>query len=116
MADSPDSMATRADSLLAAVVTGVGFGLMALGLVRLYERRQDTECMEDTDDPPETLRERYARGELSKAEFERQVEQLLETEPADGTAERVTERSRERDTSRRDYPSQDAVRSSMTVY
>jgi len=73
----------------------VGFGgvlPMALGLVRLYERRQESESAEPADDPIATLRERYARGELSDAEFERQVEQLLETEsPDERTAERLRE-------------------------
>lgn len=35
------------------------------------------------DDPLEVLRERYARGEISEAEFERQVEHLLTTEDVD---------------------------------
>jgi len=55
----------------------------AIGLVRLYERRKDDA---EDDQPAEqeaalaTLRERYARGELTEAEFERKVERLLETE------------------------------------
>jgi len=55
----------------------------AIGLVRLYERRKDDA---EDDEPAEqeaalaTLRERYARGELTEAEFERKVERLLETE------------------------------------
>jgi len=32
------------------------------------------------DDPLEALRERYANGELTEAEFERKLERLLETE------------------------------------
>jgi len=52
---------------------------------------------DDDDDPLAILRERYARGELTEAEFERRVERLLETEggsapgerdsPSDGTAD-----------------------------
>jgi uncharacterized membrane protein len=38
---------------------------------------------ETSVDPLETLRERYARGEMTEAEFERQVEQLLATEDLD---------------------------------
>jgi len=73
----------------------VGFGgvlPMTLGAVRLYEQRQD-ETSEDESDPIETLRDRYARGELTDAEFERQVEDLLETE--DASAETADERLRE---------------------
>ena len=35
------------------------------------------------DDPLEVLRERYAKGEISESEFERQVEKLLATEDVD---------------------------------
>jgi uncharacterized membrane protein len=42
------------------------------------------------DDPVDRLRERYAEGELTDAEFERRLERLLETENAEAT------RSRER--------------------
>jgi uncharacterized membrane protein len=37
------------------------------------------------DDPLQTLRNRYARGELTDAEFERKVERLLETEESERT-------------------------------
>jgi uncharacterized membrane protein len=35
------------------------------------------------EDPLEVLRERYAKGEISESEFERQVEKLLATEAVD---------------------------------
>ncbi|MEF8757362.1 MAG: SHOCT domain-containing protein [Halobacteriales archaeon] len=35
------------------------------------------------DDPLEVLRDRYAKGEISESEFERQVERLLATEDVD---------------------------------
>jgi len=56
----------------------------AIGLVRLYERRKDDAAADEKrteqEDALATLRERYARGELTEAEFERKVERLLETE------------------------------------
>ena len=64
----------------------VGFGgllPMALAAVRLYQRRQDGQPASEQDDALATLRDRYARGELSDAEFERQVERLIETEDAE---------------------------------
>jgi len=120
MADPAVTIEADDDSLLGAVVGGVtavtlavAFGLMflgvpwfwvafpvgfggvlpmAMGLVKLYERRQASAPAEQVDDPLATLRERYARGELSDAEFERQVERLLETEsPDERTAERLQE-------------------------
>ncbi|MFC7204448.1 SHOCT domain-containing protein [Haloferax namakaokahaiae] len=87
-----------------ALVFLVGFGLLALGnpwfwiafpvgfagvlpaaiaLVRIYESRREeaeSEKADETEDALETLRRRYATGELSEAEFERKVERLLETE------------------------------------
>jgi uncharacterized membrane protein len=44
-------------------------------------------------DPLETLRERYARGELSEAQFERKLEQLLETETIEDVEDAGTERA-----------------------
>ncbi|WP_137284460.1 SHOCT domain-containing protein [Halorussus salinisoli] len=46
------------------------------------------------DDAIDELRARYARGELTDAEFERRLERLLETEDADvtGSRERVFDR------------------------
>ncbi|WP_324665128.1 SHOCT domain-containing protein [Haloarcula sediminis] len=65
----------------------VGFGgllPMAMGATRLYQRRQESGGQSaDEDDALATLRDRYARGELTDAEFERQVERLLETEDAE---------------------------------
>lgn len=52
------------------------------------------ESENDTEDPLETLRERYARGELSDEEFEQKLERLLETETRE-SAERHRERIRE---------------------
>jgi len=40
----------------------------------------DRDTTDEQDDALATLRERYARGELTDEQFERKVEQLLETE------------------------------------
>ena len=78
------------------VVFPVGFaGLLpvALGVTKWYEQRQTdhrTHQSESTttteEDVLETLRNRYARGEIDEAEFERRLEALLETESIDEAA------------------------------
>jgi len=80
----------------------VGFGgllPMAMGATRLYRRRQlsDSRPTSDEDDALATLRDRYARGELTDAEFERQVEQLLETEDTRTARERPSARGTDRE-------------------
>ena len=80
------------------VVFVVGFAgvlPMALGLVRLYQRRQkeDESAGDETEDALEALRQRYARGEISETEFEHRVERLLETESV-ADARKYAERTR----------------------
>jgi uncharacterized membrane protein len=73
---------------------------MAVGVARLYQRRQESDGRptSEADDALATLRDRYARGELTDAEFERQVEGLLETEDSATARDRVDrELERERD-------------------
>jgi uncharacterized membrane protein len=48
-------------------------------------------------DAMETLRERYAQGELSEEQFERKLERLLETETLEDARETVERSRRERD-------------------
>ncbi len=84
----------------------VGFGGLlpvAMGLTKRYERQQTgrrTPTPESTttseEEALETLRNRYARGEINEAEFERRLEALLETESVDdaeayASREEVTE-------------------------
>jgi uncharacterized membrane protein len=47
----------------------------------------------DADDPLATLRERYARGDLTDEQFERKLEALLETETLEAAAERDRRRT-----------------------
>ncbi|QLK26600.1 SHOCT domain-containing protein [Natrinema zhouii] len=58
-----------------------------------------TDSGTNTRDALETLRERYAAGELTDEQFERKLEQLLDTETLEGAQEwaRGRERNRERD-------------------
>jgi len=72
----------------------VGFGgllPMALGAARLYRRRRESDSRptSEDDDALATLRQRYARGDITDGEFERQVERLLETEDSATARERV---------------------------
>jgi|GEM_PF-421515 uncharacterized membrane protein len=70
------------------VVFPVGLGGLlpvAMGLAKWYEQRQtdhQTPTLESTttaeEEALETLRNRYARGEIDEAEFERRLEALLE--------------------------------------
>ncbi|QHS18310.1 SHOCT domain-containing protein [haloarchaeon 3A1-DGR] len=54
---------------------------------RAAHRRERTD--DSTDDALETLRERYARGELTDEQFERKLERLLETETLEDAADRA---------------------------
>ena len=46
----------------------------------LVEATDETPQQATRQDPVETLRDRFARGEIDQAEFERQLEYLVETE------------------------------------
>lgn len=72
--------------LLARVVMVVGWFVLTPVFMFFGEEIAEAafageEATDDAaTDPLETLRDRYARGEISEAEFERRVERLLETE------------------------------------
>ncbi len=87
--------------LVGAATVWWSFGVGNLAYA-VYEYLQHTEyrvLREEPDDenPMETLKRRYARGEIDEAELERRVERLVETESdssAGGRLERVRERLR----------------------
>ncbi|MCO8266425.1 SHOCT domain-containing protein [Haloferax sp. AB510] len=122
--DAADDEDSALEELVAGVVMAliflVGFGLLALGvswfwivfpvgfagvlpaalaLVRIYESRRgggaDESLTTETEDALETLRRRYATGELSEEEFEAKVERLLETETVADARESTAARRRE---------------------
>lgn len=55
-------------------------------IASLLEPSDDGDGGEDSSDPVEELRERYARGEIDRGEFERRIEDLLETDSEVRTA------------------------------
>ncbi|QKY19768.1 SHOCT domain-containing protein [Halolamina sp. CBA1230] len=65
----------------------------------LDEDGDDSESNETEETPLETLRRRYAEGELSEAQFERKLDQLLETETIEDVEDRAR-RERDRATER----------------
>ena len=87
---------------LATVWWSFGLGNVAYAV---YEYLQHTEYQvvhaeESDEDPMETLRRRYARGEIDEAELERRAEQIAASEVDHGTGgggrlSRVRERLRE---------------------
>jgi uncharacterized membrane protein len=74
-------------------ILGYAVVLPILGIL-LYETDTDSEMTEDeqsTDslaDPLTSLRDRYARGDLTDDEFESKLERLLETESTETAVER----------------------------
>ena len=80
--------------VLPAVVTIVGWFIVApvLAILTYYDDEADDADVE-SDDPVAALRERYARGELTEAEFERRLDQLLETENVERSAGDERERT-----------------------
>lgn len=78
---------------VAVAVTALVLGVYGVWLGLRWRRLRDSE--EPTQpDPLETLKDRYAAGELSDEEFERRLDRLLDTESEERTG--VDERSKER--------------------
>ncbi|MXR41890.1 SHOCT domain-containing protein [Halobaculum sp. WSA2] len=59
-------------------------------------RPEDPPADPDTRDALETLRDRYARGELTDEQFERKLDRLLETESLEDVEDRSERADRER--------------------
>lgn len=86
------------------VVFLVGFaGVLpaARSLARWYDTNHGGSPKTEPESPDddralENLRNRYARGEIDEAEFEEQVERLLETESTTGARTRGSDASTER--------------------
>lgn len=83
---------------LPAVIAIFGWFMVVPVLAILTYYDEDADESAETD-PLAMLRERYARGELTEAEFERRLDRLLETEDietapngSDGTTARRAER------------------------
>ena len=98
-----------------AFPVGFGGGMpLAIGLARWYESKEkatgdgSTESRSDTDAALESLRNRYARGELDDEEFESRVERLLETESV-AEASSSVRRRREAAEADEGAPTDDAV-------
>lgn len=108
---------------LAALIVGYAFVLPVVAI--LFGDEEDieeywdgdatlstTESSDQTDEEPsttdalDTLRDRYARGDLTEEQFERKLDRLLETETVENAseyrqrAEREREKKRERETER----------------
>ncbi|WP_396611450.1 SHOCT domain-containing protein [Haloferax sp. S1W] len=65
---------------------------------RVIPESQHASAEPDAARSLHALRERYANGELTEAQFERKLDHLLETETVEAAEDYVSERERERDT------------------
>lgn len=83
-------------TVLAPAIAIIGWLIVApvLAILTYYED-EETESTESA--PLSTLRERYARGELTEEEFERRTERLIETESESERTKERRERERVRE-------------------
>jgi uncharacterized membrane protein len=94
-----------ASPLVGVVVPALLIGLWYLAwrawrVFRMHEEKLEDETQRDNEpsaDPVEQLKQRYAAGELTEEEFERELERLLEKEErgvgeTDQSAETLTEK------------------------
>ncbi|QPV61381.1 SHOCT domain-containing protein [Halosimplex litoreum] len=89
-------LATPVTALLVWVVLNLSpvdlpgsLGERTVDLPSVLDGREASGNRPDGDDPVETLRERFARGEIDQTEFERRLDALLAAE--DGAGERASE-------------------------
>ena len=76
----------------------LGFAVVLPVIAILFDEEDETEpeTMDATNekmDPLQTVRDRYARGELTDEQFERKLDRLLETETVESSEELVRDRS-----------------------
>ncbi|MFB6300663.1 MAG: SHOCT domain-containing protein [Halobacteriales archaeon] len=74
-------------------VLGFAVVLPLVGVLTSADEEAESET-EKTADPLETLRDRYARGEIDEAGFERRLDRLLETESPEDFSERLADDER----------------------
>ncbi|APW97408.1 hypothetical protein CHINAEXTREME_06320 [Halobiforma lacisalsi AJ5] len=102
-------------TVFSIVVTLAVLGILVLALVGLTsllrggssdsrtaieaDRSLETDATSRGRDPEDRLRERYVSGELSEAEFERELDRVLDEDPTRRDVD--TDRSREFDRTRR---------------
>lgn len=97
------SFGSRLGHLLVGAATvwwSFGIGNVAYALYEYFEHSEYRVLYADEadEDPMETLRRRYARGEIDEAEFERRLSGLLESDAAFQREEgQVADRTMERE-------------------
>ncbi|RKD95828.1 SHOCT domain-containing protein [Halopiger aswanensis] len=98
-------------TIVSLLVTVAVLGLLVLGAIGLFSMLRDrsastessTGTYESTDrarDPKSQLQDRYVAGELSEAEFERELDRVLESDDGRGPSGRTpseVDRSRTKD-------------------